>query len=57
MTYYYAVGVEKDLTEHFGVRAQLRQTFFKAPDFGQNYLTIQQQTWTWEPGFGFTAHF
>jgi opacity protein-like surface antigen len=57
MTYYYAIGVEKDLTEHFGVRAQLRQTFYKAPDFGQNYLTIQQQTFTIEPGFGFVAHF
>lgn len=57
MTYYYAVGVEKDLTPHFGVRAQVRQAFFKAPDFGQNYLTIQQHTWTFEPGFGFTLRF
>jgi hypothetical protein len=57
MTYYYAVGIEKDLSEHFGVRAQVRQTFFKAPDFGQNYLTILQHTWTFEPGFGFVAHF
>jgi opacity protein-like surface antigen len=57
MTYYYAVGLEKDVTPHFGVRAQVRQAFFKAPDFGQNYLTIQQQTWTFEPGFGFVLHF
>ena len=57
MTYFYAVGVEKDVTEHFAVRAQVRQTFFKAPDFGQNYLTIQQHTWTFEPGFGFVLHF
>jgi opacity protein-like surface antigen len=57
MTYYYAAGIEKDVTEHFAVRAQIRQTFFKAPDFGQNYLTIQQHTWTFEPGFGFVAHF
>ncbi len=57
MTYYYAVGVEKDLTPHFGVRAQIRQSFFKAPDFGQNYLTIQQHTWTFEPGFGFVLRF
>jgi opacity protein-like surface antigen len=57
MTYYYAAGIEKDVTEHFAVRAQIRQTFFKAPDFGQNYLTIQQHTWTFEPGFGFVLHF
>ena len=57
MTYYYAVGIEKDVTEHFSVRAQIRQTFFKAPDFGQNYLTIQQHTWTFQPGFGFVFHF
>jgi opacity protein-like surface antigen len=57
MTYYYAVGVERDVTEHFALRAQIRQTFFKAPDFGQNYLTIQKQTWTFEPGFGFVLHF
>jgi opacity protein-like surface antigen len=56
-TYYYSVGVEKELTPHFGLRAQFRQAFFKAPDFGQNFLTIQQQTWTIEPGFGFVIHF
>ncbi|WP_035352255.1 outer membrane beta-barrel protein [Edaphobacter aggregans] len=57
MTYYYAVGLDKDITPHFGVRAQLRQTFYKAPDFGQNYLTIEQHTWTIEPGFGFVIRF
>jgi hypothetical protein len=56
-TYYYAVGAEKDVTEHFALRVQVRQAFFKAPDFGQNYLTIQQHTWTFEPGFGFVLHF
>jgi len=57
MTYYYAVGVDKELNSHFDLRLQLRQTFFKAPDFGQNYLTIQKQTWTVEPGIGFVYHF
>ncbi len=58
MTYYYAVGAEKSvLSPHFGLRVQLRQTFFKAPDFGQNYLTIQQHTWTFEPGAGFYLKF
>jgi hypothetical protein len=56
-TYYYAAGLEKELSPHFGVRAQFRQAFFKAPDFGQNYLTIQKHTWTIEPGFGFVIHF
>jgi len=53
MTYYYDLGADKDVTKNFGVRLQLRQTFYKAPDFGQNYLTIQQQTFTLEPTFGF----
>jgi len=58
MTYYYTVGAEKSvLNEHFGLRVFMRQTFFKAPDFGQNYLTIQKQTSTFEPGAGFYFKF
>jgi opacity protein-like surface antigen len=58
MTYYYSVGGEKIVFgDHFGLRAQIRETFFKAPDFGQNYLTIQQQTHTFEPGAGFFLRF
>jgi hypothetical protein len=52
-TYYYTVGAEDMLSKHFGVRLQFRQLFYKAPDFGQNYLTIQQQTISTEPTFGF----
>lgn len=57
MTYFYAAGLEKQLSPHFGVRAQFRQTFFKAPDFGESLITLQQQTWTIEPGVGFVIHF
>lgn len=57
MTYYYAVGLDRDISPHFALRAQFRQTFYKAPDFGQNFLTINKQTWTIEPGFGFVVHF
>jgi opacity protein-like surface antigen len=53
MTYYYTVGAEDMVSQHFGIRLQFRQLFYKAPDFGQNYLTIQQQTITSEPTFGF----
>jgi hypothetical protein len=57
-TYYYSFGVEQTfLSKHFGLRAQFRQAFFKAPDFGQNYLTIQQHTSTFEPGAGFFFRF
>jgi opacity protein-like surface antigen len=56
-TYYYSAGLEKELSPHFGIRAQFRQAFFKAPDFGTNLLTIQKQTWTIEPGIGFVIHF
>jgi hypothetical protein len=53
MTYYYSIGAEDMVSKHFGLRLQFRQLFYKAPDFGQNYLTIQQQTFTSEPAFGF----
>ena len=57
-TYFASVGVETTvLSPHFGIRAQYRQVFFKAPDFETNYLTIQQQTTTYEPGFGFFLRF
>jgi hypothetical protein len=57
-TYYVSVGAETTvLSPHFGVRAQYRQVFFKAPDFETNYLTIQQHTTTYEPGFGFFLRF
>jgi hypothetical protein len=57
-TYFASVGVETTvLSPHFGVRAQYRQVFFKAPDFETNYLTIQQHTTTYEPGFGFFLRF
>ncbi len=57
MTYYYSAGVEDSLTAHFGIRAQFRQAFYLAPDFGQNYLTIKQRQITTEPAIGFYLHF
>lgn len=57
-TYYYSVGAETTmLSPHFGVRAQFRQAFFKAPDFETNYLTIQQHTSSIEPAIGFFLRF
>jgi hypothetical protein len=56
--YYFSVGAETTvLSPHFGIRAQYRQVFFKAPDFETNYLTIQKRTTTYEPGFGFFLRF
>ena len=58
MTYYYTAGVEQSvLSPHFGVRAEFRQAFFLAPDFGQNYLTIKQRQISTEPAIGFYLHF
>ncbi len=51
-TYYYSAGLQKDYG-HLGLRAGFRETFFLAPDFGQNYLTIVQHTTTYEPFAGF----
>jgi hypothetical protein len=56
-TYYYSIGADAMLTPHFGVRAQFREAFFKAPDFETNYLTIQQHTSTIEPGAGIVIRF
>ncbi|WP_263409985.1 hypothetical protein [Terriglobus tenax] len=57
-TYYYSIGGEMPVfTPNFGVRVQFRQAFHKAPDFGQNYLTIQKQNSSIEPAFGFYVHF
>lgn len=55
--YYYNVGVQSEFTPHLGFRAQFRQLFFLAPDFGQNYLTILKHTNTIEPGVGFYLRF
>ena len=57
-TYFASVGVETTvLSPHFGVRAQYRQLFFKAPDFETNYLRIEQHTSSYEPGLGFFLRF
>jgi hypothetical protein len=56
-TYYYTVGGDYMLSEHFGARAQFREQFYLAPDFETNYLTIKAHTTTFEPGFGFFARF
>lgn len=56
--YYYSIGAENTIfSSHFGIRAQVRQVFFLAPDFGQNYLTIKHHTSTFEPGIGFFLRF
>ena len=49
--------VEKQITEHFGVRGMFRQQFYLAPDFYQNYLYTGQRSWTIQPGFGFYLHY
>ena len=56
-TYYYSLGVQEDIYPHFGVRASFRQAFFLAPDYGQNYLTIKQHTYSSEPTLGFYLRF
>jgi hypothetical protein len=52
-TYYYSLGLQKDFSPHFGVRAGFRELFFLDPDFGQNYLTILKHANTYEPLAGF----
>ena len=56
--YYYSVGGESLIIgDTLGIRAGIRQVFYLAPDFGQNYLTIKKQTFTTEPQIGIYLHF
>lgn len=58
MLYYGTVGVDAPLvTNRFGVRAQVRDLFYRAPDFGQNYLTTGKHTQSLEPTIGVYLHF
>lgn len=55
---YYSVGLQKNLfSDNFGVRVGFRQLFFVAPDFFQNYLTINKRMSTSEPLVGFYLRF
>ncbi len=54
---YATIGVDHDFSKHFGFRAQFRDVIYKAPDFGQNYLTINKRTQTFEPTIGIYLHF
>lgn len=54
---YYNLGIQHDLLAHLGVRLGFRQVFFTAPDFYQNYLTIDKRTVTSEPMIGFYLHY
>jgi len=56
-SYYYDVGLEDMVSPHFGFRAQFRQSWTLAPDFGQNYLTILQRTVITEPAVGVIIKF
>jgi hypothetical protein len=55
--YYYSVGGESMISQSFGIRAGFRQLYYKAPDFGQNYLKITKTTFTSEPQVGIFVHF
>ncbi len=56
--YYYNVGGETLLVgDLLGARFGVRQLFYRAPDFGQNYLTIRKQTFTVEPQIGLYLQF
>jgi len=56
--YYWNLGADYSIMHsHFGARAEMRQLFYLAPDFGQNYLTSGARTSTLEPSIGFYARF
>jgi hypothetical protein len=56
--YYYHGGLDYTFPDsHFGVRLSFRQLIYLAPDFQENYLTIDRRVRTSEPTFGFFARF
>jgi hypothetical protein len=56
--YYWDLGADYTFgASHFGARVAVRQLFYLAPDFGQNYLTSGARTHTLEPTIGFFARF
>jgi hypothetical protein len=56
--YYYTAGLQHESASgKFGLRVGVRQIFFLAPDFGDNYLTILKHTSTFEPNAGFYFRF
>lgn len=58
LAYYGNVGVQRDVVgSFFGVRAGFRELFYLAPDFYQNYLTLNKRAHTSEPVFGFYLRF
>ena len=55
---YGSAGVQRDIVPGtFGVRVGFRELFFVAPDFYQNYLTLNKREHTSEPVFGFYLRF
>jgi hypothetical protein len=57
-TYYYSAGLEDMIVgDRLGIRLGVRQLFYLAPDFDQNYLRIKKFTFTTEPQFGLYVHF
>lgn len=56
--FYYSLGVEGAFaSSHFGYRLGFRQLVYLAPDFQQNYLTINRRVRTSEPVIGFYVRF
>ncbi|MHB1022814.1 MAG: hypothetical protein ACYC46_07320 [Acidobacteriaceae bacterium] len=58
MTSYVTAGVDDPVfNSHIGLRFQVRGLFFKAPDFGTDYLVTNSRTMSWEPAIGIYFHF
>lgn len=56
--YYYNLGLQQNIFGgRFGLRVGFRQLFYTAPDFYQNYLTINKHVVTSEPVIGVYVHF
>lgn len=54
---YGTIGFDRPLSNRFGFRGQFRDMVYKAPDYLQNYLTINKRTQTFEPTIGIYMHF
>jgi hypothetical protein len=56
-TEFYSVGADVPITEHLGLRGEIRQKFYLHPDYETNYLRDLTRSETIEPAVGFYLRF
>jgi hypothetical protein len=56
-SFYWSAGGESFVSTHFGLRAGVRQAFYLAPDFFQNFFRNNEHSYTFQPYAGVFVKF